>query len=84
MDQIERPRLRQQKGVEIKEGEEEGTRRKVRKGERGEMREKKGENEEKEEWIKGEWGVGGGVRRSGGGRWRGENEWERGEFVGRD
>ena len=41
MDQIERPRLRQQKGVEIKEGEEEGTRRKVRKGERGEMREKK-------------------------------------------
>ena len=41
MDQIERPRLRQQKGVEIKEGEEEGTRRKVRKGVRGEMREKK-------------------------------------------
>lgn len=49
MDQIERPRLRQQKGVEIKEGEEEGTRRKVRKGERGEIREKKGENKEEEE-----------------------------------
>lgn len=46
--------MRQQKGVEIKEGEEEGTRRKVRKGERGEMREKKGENEEEEELIKGE------------------------------
>ena len=44
MDQIERPRLRQQKGVEIKEGKEEGTRRKVRKGERGEMmRKKRGE-----------------------------------------
>lgn len=84
MDQIERPRLRQQKGVEIKEGEEEEREERWEKGKEERWEKKKGENEEEEEWIKGEWGVGEGVRRSGGGRWGGENEWEREEFVGRD